>query len=316
MIIDIHRHTLAPGWMTPAMWQVMAKTVAAALSSRGRAITAEQAAKKVLPDYCDATGEVHLARMDRAGIDKTVMFVFDVGPELGDTRVTVEQQNQVVFDIARRHPGRIIPFVGIDPRREGAVDFFCRMVEEQGAKGLKLHPGAGFDPKSPEALELAARAERDALPVLIHTGPNAPPSSSQYASPKHLIPMLERFPKLKVIAAHLAFNHRPELLAMAPDWPNLFTDISAWQQAARDNYTRFAQTIHQAVRAFGARRVLFGTDAPYRWPNLDDHEYVAAVRDLGGDRAGEWRLDDEEVEMVLGGNVGDWFQRTDMESGI
>ena len=303
MIIDLHRHTIAPGWMTDSMWQLTAMSVAQAFCLHGRQTSQEEAAGSIMPSYCDLNGELHLKAMDRAGIQTSALFVFDLGPELEPPPVSILEQNQAVFEIARTHPERIIPFAALDPRRKDAAGFYCRAADEWGVRGLKLHPGSGFDPKGPEALELMQCVARQRHVTLVHTGPNSPPSSSEFASPLHLEPMLQACPDTPVIAAHLSLNHRRELYEMAPKYPNLYADFSAWQQVARQNYARFAAVVHEAVSVFGPERIVFGTDAPFRWPSLDDRAFVTAVQDLATEKAGPNRLDQGSVELILGGNA-------------
>ena len=73
--------------------------------------------------------------MDEAGIDKTAMFLYDTGLLQGEPALPIEKQNTVVFEMAKRYPDRIIPFVHLNPRRPGAADFVKMCVQEWG-----LHP--------------------------------------------------------------------------------------------------------------------------------------------------------------------------------
>ena len=88
-------------------------------------------------------------------------------------------------------------------------------------------------------------------------------------------------------------------------WPNLFTDISAWQQVARENYPRFAKTVFEAVQAFGPQRVLFGTDAPYdsRMGEKVYRETIAAVDAMD--------ISDEARQKIYVDNARKLFRLTD-----
>ena len=87
----------------------------------------------LLPQIFDTDGEKHLEQMEMAGIDKTLMFLFDVGMLVGEPEVSIHDQNAAVFKMASKYPDKIIPFVSIDPRRPDAKDFVKRCVEEHGA---------------------------------------------------------------------------------------------------------------------------------------------------------------------------------------
>ena len=93
----------------------------------------------------------------------------------------------------------------IDPRRRGAIKFVQKCVEEWGAKGLKLHPSAGFSPEESATLKLIESIADYGIPVITHTGPSIVPTSSRYCDPIYLDKMLLSFPEVNVIAAHMAY---------------------------------------------------------------------------------------------------------------
>jgi hypothetical protein len=50
--------------------------------------------------------------MEKAGIDKTIIFLFDTGLFLTEEpEVSIEEQNKTVFRVAKKYPDKIIPFV-------------------------------------------------------------------------------------------------------------------------------------------------------------------------------------------------------------
>jgi predicted TIM-barrel fold metal-dependent hydrolase len=303
MIIDIHRHGLADGWFSDYYWRGFARMAIPILRRMGTEATIEMVIKNIVPVYFDPTGEKHIAAMDEAGIDKTVMLLFDVGLIVGEPKVSIEEQNKTVFEIAKKYPDRVIPFVTTDPRRPGAKDFVKKAVEEWGAKGLKIHPGAGFNPEEKETLELVESIADYGIPVLTHTGASVPPTSSRYCDPIYLDELLLRFPEVNFIAAHMGYGYRHQLFSLGQNRPNLYTDIAAWQITARDRFNEFAEAIKTAVAHFGPERILFGTDNPYLWAVLPEPAYVQAIRDLATKPPEEHRLTTEEVNMILGENA-------------
>jgi hypothetical protein len=241
--------------------------------------------------------------MEEAGIDMTVIFPFDTGLMVGEPKVPIEEQNKAVLDMAKRFPKKIIPFVTMDPRRPKAKDFIKKAFEEWGARGLKLHPGGGFNPEGKETLSLVEAVAKYKVPVLIHTGPSVPPTSSKYCDPMYLDEMLLHFPEVNVIAAHMAYGYRDILFSLGLNRPNLYTDLAAWQTTARDHYHDFAEAVSHAVAHFGPERVLFGTDNPYLWPVLPEPKYVEAIKELSTKPVEHLRVAEKDVNMILGENA-------------
>ena len=256
MIIDIHRHFVAKEWSSENFWKNYARMIQLITSRRGLSFSLEDIQAKIFPRYFDITGEKHLEQMEKAGIDKTVVFLFDTGLLTGEPEVCIEEQNKIIFQAAKKYPDKIIPFVHIDPRRRGAIKFVKKCVEEWGAKGLKLHPGAGFNPEESATLKLVESIADYGIPVITHTGPSIVPTSSRYCDPIYLDKILLSFPEVNVIAAHMAYGYRPQLCSFGWQRPNLYTDISVVQDMAKTDYSKFARTIREVVDSFRTRKSL------------------------------------------------------------
>ena len=137
-----------------------------------------------------------------------------------------------------------------------------------GLHGVKLHPDIqGFRLDDPRCFALAEQCE-GVLPLLLHTGD----SRYDFSNPNRLIPLLRRFPRLTVIGAH-------------------FGGYTIWQEAARQLAGRFenlwvdcsssffAMDVaagRALIDAYGADRVLFGTD----YPMWDPQHELARLRGM------------------------------------
>jgi predicted TIM-barrel fold metal-dependent hydrolase len=303
MIIDMHRHPVTREWFSDDFWKGFARMIVPALKASGVPANVETVIEKIFPKFYDIEGQRHLAQMEIAGIDATVMFLFDVGLFVGEPKVSIEDQNRVVFQMSQTYPEKIIPFATTDPRRTNAQELVKKCFEDYGAKGLKLHPGAGFNPETKEVLQLVESIASYSYPVVIHTGASVPPTSSRYCNPIYLDAMLLEFPDVPVIAAHMGHAYHDELFSLARYRPNLYTDISAWQMIARFRYDDFANTIRKAVDTMGADRILFGTDNPYFWRVVPESDYVGMVKNLSSEGPENRRLNDEDIGKILGGNA-------------
>jgi hypothetical protein len=303
MIIDIHRHFVAKDWFSENFWRNYARMIHQIILRRGLPFSREDIQTKVFPLYFDITGEKHLEQMEKAGIDKTVVFLFDTGLLTGEPEVCIKEQNKIIFNAAKKYPDKIIPFVHIDPRRRGAIKFVKKCVEEWGAKGLKLHPSAGFNPEEAATLKLVESIADYGIPVITHTGPSIVPTSSRYCDPIYLDKILLSFPEVNVIAAHMAYGYRQQLCSFGWQRPNLYTDISVSQDMAKTDYPKFARIIREVVDAFGPERVLFGTDSPYIWGVLSEKDFVTALKDLATKAPDDVKFAASEIEMLLGTNA-------------
>ena len=146
MIIDIHRHFVAKEWFSENFWKNYARIIQQITSRMGRSFSFEDIQAKVFPLYFDTDGEKHLEQMEKAGIDKTVVFLFDTGLLTGEPEVSIEEQNKIIFKAAKKYPDKIIPFVHIDPRRRGAIKFVKKCCRRMGSKRIKAASGRRIQP--------------------------------------------------------------------------------------------------------------------------------------------------------------------------
>lgn len=127
--------------------------------------------------------------------------------------------------------------------------------EKIGLKGVKIHPDfQQVDIDSPKLLPLYEIIE-GRLPIILHMGDDRP--EYRYSEPKRLAKVLDIFPKLEVVAAHLggyrAWDEAKEYLYGRP---NVWYDNSSvlWAMSASE--------ATEIMRACGTDRVMFGTDYP------------------------------------------------------
>ena len=155
-------------------------------------------------------------------------------------------------------------------------------IRASGLKGLKLHPDMQLCQSDDERLfPIYERCCEKGLPVLIHCGDK----TRDYSHPRHLRRALDRYPELTVIAAHMGgwslWDEAYEYLGPT----NCYLDISS--------STMFmpAEQVVTYIRAFGAHRVLFGTDFPVWEPATEVNTFLSLP------------LSDEEKEMIASGNA-------------
>lgn len=170
-------------------------------------------------------------------------------------RIYARPDNDAVVEVIRKHPQRFLGWIFLNPRNNpNVLEELERYRSEPGMIGVKLHPH-WHDYRTDLLDPLLRRVEELGLPVLIHLGFR---KRGDYRA------IVERFPRLRVIAAHAGFPFYDALWSFGKAHRNLYVDLSSPyidEPLARD-----------AVRALGAERCIYGTDAPYGF-HTDDHSY-------------------------------------------
>lgn len=131
---------------------------------------------------------------------------------------------------------------------EGEFDRIIRM----GLKGIKLHPEfQGFYADEPK-MDRIYRTIGSRLPILIHTGDLHYDNSS----PRRIANVLERFPEIRLISAHLGGHRQWEASQKHLVGKNLYMDTSSalWFMEP--------EKAVEIIRRHGTDRIVFGTDYP------------------------------------------------------
>ena len=130
-----------------------------------------------------------------------------------------------------------------------------------GLHGVKLHPEIQrFRLDEKRAFAIFELCEAFDLPVLLHTGDKRYDCSN----PNRLRPVLRRFPKLRVVGAHLGgWSIWEEAAHELRGTPNLWFDCSSTFPWLGTEKAR------PLIELLGAEKVLFGTDYPMWTPKTE-----------------------------------------------
>lgn len=304
MIIDVHSHLFVKEWLPHEFWEGIVRTAQAQAKRVMKAdISFDEMEKLVLPPLWDSSAEILLDEMEAAEIDNTVILPQDLEIGLSRTEVTIEEQNGLHAELMEKHSDRLIAFVGIDPRRQGSVEFLEKGIKEWGMRGLKLHPAAGFFPNDKRFYPLYRKCVDLKIPVLFHSGPIIYPLRSQPAHPIYLDDVAANFPDLTLIAAHMSHTWWQDLLAIASVKPNIFVDISGWELEVMAHYEDFCKILKRFVDELGYDRILFGTDGPGFRQVCPPRDYVQLIRGLPQKSPEGIKFTEEEISAILGGNA-------------
>ena len=176
--------------------------------------------------------------------------------------------NRWLVDLARVHQ-ELLPFVAIDPWALSPAEnraHLLDLVASRGARGVKIHPVIqrfeADDERLWPAFEVCVESD---LPVVAHAGPSRGPV--QFGAPAAFAGVLQRFPRLKLVLAHLGGGAWSQVEQFARDFPNAYFDCSEILHWTGANGAPTPDRLARLIREVGARRVVFGSDFP--WYDLD-----------------------------------------------
>jgi predicted TIM-barrel fold metal-dependent hydrolase len=273
-----------------------------------------------LHEFWDETGELLIKDMDSAGISQSWISVLDYGlaRTVGEARYSVAELNRIFAEAARKNSNRLIAFVGLDPRREEAVELLVKGITEWGMRGLKLHPAAGFYPNDETSYKLYEKADELGIPVLVHTGPAAIPLYSKYCYPVYMDEVASDFPGLAIILAHAGFCWWEEALGIAVSKPNVYIDLAGWQPRTHGYpLDEFYLPLRRMLNSIGSSRILFGSD----WPALrlfrgGQPNWVKAFTDPpDAVKEAGITFTRAEIDAILGGNAAGLLHKSKTRSG-
>ena len=227
-----------------------------------------------------------------ARLDALVMLVAATKPE------QVKPANDWVLDVAGMgqeelrskfglpHAPQVVPFGAFhlgDPHWLDEI----RRLRAAGIKGVKLHPEfQGIDLADPALRDFFAEIEKDFV-AMVHVGDQRV-SCSNFSTPRKVARILDEFPKLRLIAAHLGgycfWDEACECLAGR----DVYLDTSSsLPYIPRD-------TLKRLFAKHSTERIMMGSDYPLSTP----------LREMEALKRLDW-LDDTALERIRGRNCAE-----------
>ncbi len=189
----------------------------------------------------------------------------------------IDAGNKFVASLAKNHPDRIIQFYWARLSQANALETLARDYAEFKFKGLKLHQcWEPFDIRSEIFTEVADWAYSKDLPIFIHL------FSKNQAT--QLAEFINTRSKTTFIIAHLFGLERYIQAKVNSD--NCYFEISSPQLVS-------IKRLNIALKHFGAKRIILGSDIPYGWNNLN----------LNIERVNNLQISNQEKNLILGDNM-------------
>ncbi|GAB4244978.1 MAG: amidohydrolase family protein [Thermoleophilia bacterium] len=234
---------------------------------------------------CDIDGSVMSAaelvqRMDLLGVQKSIVFPMN-DPNQG---FCFSGPNEAVRQAHLAFPDRLIPFFRLNPNFDARSEYELRL--SQGFKGIKLHPRSqAFEIAGPEVMRVYGWAERDGLPILIHTGRGA----ADVARSIRLI--ADRHPSLRLILGHSAAYELKDCCARCRNCDWVLFDTSSMGK----------EKLRELLESVDPGKVVFGSDVPFDEQAEDLLHLLEVANDLD--------LERETLAAILGGNLRRWLDQ-------
>jgi predicted TIM-barrel fold metal-dependent hydrolase len=152
---------------------------------------------------------------------------------------------------------------------------------ESGTRVFKAHLQVGaYDPRDPALNPVWGALQDSGVPVVVHCGSGPYPGA--FTGPGPIGAVLERFPRLRLIVAHLGLPEYAEFLDLAATYDGLLLDTTMVFTDFTEQLAPFPPREFPRLRDL-QDRILLGTDFPnIPYPYLHQLESLARL-ELGDD---------------------------------
>ncbi|MBU0993031.1 MAG: amidohydrolase [Proteobacteria bacterium] len=174
--------------------------------------------------------------------DGLIALMMDITQD-GKDNGQFERQLKDTSDMVLAYPGRLFPFIAVNPNRPNHLQLMERALNGMGFTGVKLYPSLGYEIDSPAMYAIYAYCEERQIPVLMHCSKGGFKYDDQYtdySSPMHWKKILENFRNLKICFGHFGGDEchagLPEIdgkppwggmiLQLMEQYPNVYADIA------------------------------------------------------------------------------------------
>lgn len=242
-IIDIHVHVFPD--------EIAAQTVK----------FLEEAAHAGAKAYLDGTVSALKSSMQKAKIDIAVNQPISTKPS--QVRSINEWCAQIQDD-------QMLSFGTVYPEFDD-IKGEIRWLNENGIKGIKLHPDyQEFHPDDKAAYPIYEAICENEMIILFHAGIDIGRYPPVYCTPKRLANILNDFPEIKIIAAHMGSYKLWDEVKKYLLGKEIFFDTSY-----SIDYMPLEQFIN-LMEEHGFDKILFGTDSPWK----DQEEEIKKIISL------------------------------------
>lgn len=304
MIIDCHVHLVGSrNWYSKGEWERRCH--------RRRKALGDKEFERWLTEF-DGGYETLIKDMDEAGIEKSVVFPSGSCYYEPNTEVSTWETNEYTVEAQRKYPDRIIGFVRLDftqPLRE-TIRLLETGITEWGLKGVKIIPTRPMtDEPCLEVMDIINDLE---VPVLFHMGTDPLIWPVENWNPEVLDNFAVRYPKMRMMAAHIARGYDQLLASIMESRENIFADLAILQDECSRSRWYFIMQMRYLMDKI-PDQIVMGTDWPMRRgdppPGLSHKAWFNFFRNLKIPEQilqlglGIKDFSQDERDKILGGNA-------------
>lgn len=174
----------------------------------------------------------------------------------GDAQRTYEEQMDTLVLMREKYKDRINIFMMLEPQDPNIIRHVIKY--ERFCKGWKYYPPVSGTINNGMIRHILGKHPK---PIIIHTTDTSPiynkffkkKVAQGFAHPKYCIPLIEKFPNVPFIFAHLGGeNWQNEVITLCEKYPNVYTDISFTFSKDHDTLSKRFHRIPE--------KILWGTD--------------------------------------------------------
>ncbi len=244
--------------------------------------------------------------------------------EAGKAPQSYLEQLEELRNLKLQYPDLVLPFVAIDPRRQGLLDLVKEYIEQYEFSGLKLYPPLGYFPCDPKLNPVYAYAEEHQIPVLTHcsrggiyfqgqitdemrvhprTGRHLrweknKDFTDHFSDPENYKYVLQDFPQLKLCLAHYggasewkSWLQDPWTGEIRVSWLSVVSDLirSHTNVFADVAYTAYDTSLLPVIKVLVNTpklrdRILYGSDFYMVQRDVTEREFSINLRAFLGER--------------------------------
>jgi predicted TIM-barrel fold metal-dependent hydrolase len=289
-VIDAHVHT----YKTPEIGlQAMAGSGQADCNGTPQellGIMREAGISKAVQVNMTPVREMYEAAIEKLPEEDRKRGHLEIAGKMGER---LKRRNRWTCEMAREHP-ELVAFPSVDPlmNTEEMVAELESCARECGASGIKLHPAEGhYFPRDERMWPVYAKAQELALPIITHGGLFMMSPDEPYTRPSNFEQILQSFPELTLVVAHMGHGFWDESVELAKKYSNVYFDTSAVVSGVEHLKVLSDDDATELIRQLGVERVMFGSDYPWFNPAIDLKRFLRLP------------LTPAEKEKILGENA-------------
>jgi predicted TIM-barrel fold metal-dependent hydrolase len=221
-----------------------------------------------------------LKNMDKAGISKSIIAGVATRPD------QVKPINNWLFSISKSNK-RILPFACLHPFYNEYKDEIKRIKDN--AQGIKLQPETQeFFIDDEKVFHLYEQMQNFNIPLLLHCGRELKEQREEdiRSTPDRLLKVINQFPNLTIIAAHMGGFLMWEDVVKKLNGENLYFDTAC------SIANMPIDLVNKYFNKYGFDKIIYGSDYPMTMPK----EEIDFINSLN--------IADSDKSKILGQNIG------------